>query len=117
MMEGVYRVISAAALLSAMVVAASVVAAIVKKWSAARELARLGVLTAVALVPVGVVLLLVSYNLVANADAASKATLLARGISTAMNCFAPIIPAVLAGIPVWVIATQRSRPKPELDSD
>ena len=117
MIDGTYQVISAVALLSAIVVGASVVAAIAKKWSVARELARFAVVTAVALVPVGVVLLVVSYNLVANADARSKATLLARGISTAMNCFAPIIPAVLAGIPVWVIASQRSRPKPELESD
>ena len=109
--------ISAVALLSAIVVGASVVAAIAKRWSVARELARLAVLTAVALVPVGVVLLAVSFNVVANADATGKATMLARGISTAMNCFAPIIPAVLGGIPVWIIASQRSRPKPELEND
>ena len=74
-------------------------------------------MTAVALVPVGVVLFAVSFNVVADADAAGTATMMARGISTAMNCFAPIVPAVLGGIPVWVIASQRSRPKPELEND
>jgi hypothetical protein len=110
-----YQVISAVALLAAIVVGASLVAALAKQWVVARELARFAVLTSVALIPVGVIVLLVAFNVVA--DAAEKSSLLAGGISTAMNCFAVIVPAVLAGIPVWIVAGQRSQPKPEPEND
>lgn len=61
----------------------------------------IGVVTASAAPFVAVVLLIQGFSAVANADSASKATQLARNISTAMNCGAFV---ALVGCAVAVLA-------------
>src|SRR5690349_3537029 len=88
---------------------AGVALAITRQWSLAREMGRLSTLTALVLVPGVVAALLLGFGAVADAAAASKATLLAKTISESMNCAGLIFPSLLLGAPVWAIASQRLR--------
>ena len=100
---------SAILIIAACSACAAVGAAFLRKWRLARALARGAVLSALVMIPVGIAILVAAFSKFANADASSKATHLARGISESMNVGALILPALLLGVPAWIIAARRLR--------
>lgn len=54
--------------------------------------------------------LIVAFGAVANADAASKATMLAKGISELLNCTPFMVPALLGAAAAFLVPTPPRRP-------
>ena len=118
MIDSAVQLLSVIGVISALAAFGSVVAALARKWELARALGRWAVIAALVVIPLALVLLVSMFGGVANAPAASKATLLAKGISGTMNAIAPGVPSVLVGAVVWAIASQRStRRAPARESD
>lgn len=96
--------------------AASVVVAIAVglagKWHVARRLARAVVLACI--VPIAVVsgLLIYGFDAIARADSSSNKTKIGQLISCAMNCGVSVLPILIVGGLVWVVATWRTRSIP-----
>jgi hypothetical protein len=108
-------VMGAVAVLAA---AGGAVMALARKWELARALGRWAVFAALLPVPFAIALLVTTFGAVADAEASSKATLLAKSISGTMNAVAPGVPSLLVGVVVWVIASQRlqqRRPAPQAE--
>ncbi len=81
-----------------------------KRWELTRKLARVTTYcagTLMVLLPFHVVF---TFSAIANADASSKATHLARGISEAMNCGVLGAPGLLIGPICWWLAARRWKP-------
>jgi cytochrome bd-type quinol oxidase subunit 2 len=83
--------------------------AIVRAWrtdnSGARRFAKFSMWAAISFIPIMVVA--APYFALSSADAESKATVLARGISESMNCGALSFPTGMVSLVVWIVAKRR----------
>jgi len=86
----------------------SIGAALAGRWKLGKRAAR----TAVGSVLAYPVLIVLAFGNVADADASSKATMLAKGLSEAMNCGALAVLAAIAAAVVWIAAARRERKQP-----
>lgn len=107
MLDTAVQLLSALGAISALAALGGVGVALARKWELARALGRWAVIAALLSLPVALLVLSSAFTVVAHADASSKATQLARGISGTMNAIAPAVPSLLVGVVVWAIASQR----------
>ena len=117
MLDTAVQLLSVMGAISALAALGSVVMALARKWELARALGRWAVIAALLSIPVALLVLSTAFGAVASADAASKATRLARGISGTMNAIAPGVPSLLVGSVVWGIASQRLQRKRPAESE
>lgn len=94
---------------AAVSVLAAIGAALMRNWVIFRKCALAAALAALGLIPTVGLFVFVARTLDGDADSASKATLLARGISDGMNIVAIALAILLVGIPCWLLAKRRAR--------
>jgi len=89
------------------VVVGAIAAGLLGRWNVCRVVAMLAMLDIVAIVGFGAITFIGAYAYLADADASSKAAILAMLLAEGINVVSFAMPAAILAFPIWVYARRR----------